>query len=502
MKLNLLDVNKFIKENGCAEVTNPVFFQGGSLPTEDGLFSSTIFGNIGSKDRSTKFGYISLGDYFLAPAIYKLLITLDRNIGSLIAGSRFVSLDSKGYLVDDENGETGLDFLYKNWEKIKFKASDSNIRTTKLRILYQTPKNQIFVDKWIVLPAMLRDYNPSKQKAGAMADYDVINDIYAKIIRNSISLQNSTMMFVKNNTKYTIQNLLLEIYMKLVDNDLSGKNGLFRKGLMGKSIDYATRSVITAPNMYSQTYDSLEVPFGYTGIPMSQLVVLFYPFYLKYINDFIDIHREEFSRVKVGSEVIEIENLQEQFSDTSIKKLLDGYIRNIEGRFDSIKVAGPDGKYYPVDLFDKELGHRFTVTDLIYLASMDICSDKHVFVTRYPVENFQNIYPSKITVLSTKKTREVILNGRILKNFPVVYPDYPTTETIFYDSVKISNLYAKALGADYDGDMTSIRGVYTQEANLEADRLVRAKTMLLNQTGSSSRKIGNDGVLALYSLTK
>lgn len=44
--------------------------------------------------------------------------------------------------------------------------------------------------------------------------------------------------------------------------------------------------------------------------------------------------------------------------------------------------------------------------------------------------------------------------------------------------------------------------VYTKEANIEADKLIHAKTNLLDQSGNNSRKIGNEAILALSTLTR
>ena len=504
MKIKLLDIDAFIKDNNLSPVTNPVFFQTGSIPTEDGLFSKSIFGEVGSVERKKRFAYIDLNSKFLHPVIYRLLITMDRKFPQIINGSRFVSLDRSGNIIDDENGETGLDFLYNNFDKINFKTTDSDMRGTKIRLLKNLGRDRVFIDKFLVLPAFLRDYNPSAKDGNKIKDVDVINDWYSKIIRYSSSLSmGSGFSFIIDNTKSQIQNLLLEIFSKLT-TDLSGKEGLFRKSLMGKSVDYATRSVITAPNMYSKNYKELEVPFGYTGIPISQLCVLFYPFYSKYISDFIEYHIESFTKVKTPSGIIEIDEhfVKEQFSDQLIQKMVDNYIRNVEGRFDSLKVKDESGKEYPITLYGKELGRNFTVTDLLFIASEDICKNKHVYVSRYPIENFQNIYPSKIAVLSTNKTIDVSLGDKVLKHYPLVFPDYPTDESTFVDSTRINNSYTSSLGADYDGDTVSIRAVFTQEANAEADRLIKSKTMVLNQSGQNTRKIGNDGALAIYCLTK
>src|SRR5699024_2698339 len=100
-----------------------------------------------------------------------------------------------------------------------------------------------------------------------------------------------------------------------------------------------------------------------------------------------------------------IDNIDEQFNDKAIKNILDNYIRDLNGRFDRLRVKfKDDGKYYPVKIFNEDLGRDFTVTDLLYIAAVDICEGKHVYVTRYPVSNYLNIYPSKISILSTSQT--------------------------------------------------------------------------------------------------
>ena len=52
------------------------------------------------------------------------------------------------------------------------------------------------------------------------------------------------------------------------------------------------------------------------------------------------------------------------------------------------------------------------ITDIIFSASKHITQDKHILVTRFPIANAQNIYPSKIKVLSTSKTRSIYISLR------------------------------------------------------------------------------------------
>ena len=50
-------------------------------------------------------------------------------------------------------------------------------------------------------------------------------------------------------------------------------------------------------------------------------------------------------------------------------------------------------------------------------------------------------------------------------------------------------------------DTVSLRGLFTKEANQEAERMIKSKTMILGQAGTNARGIGNEAVLSLYTLT-
>ena len=120
-----------------------------------------------------------------------------------------------------------------------------------------------------------------------------------------------------------------------------------------------------------------------------------------------------------------------------------------------------------------------TLTDLLYYTATKTVLDKHVYVTRFPIANFQNIYPSKIKILSTAKTRDIYIHiaGRTIEHFEE-YPTIPEEghkpgiDNRFYDVMLCGNAYLASLGGDYDGDMLYMRAVFSQEANAEAERLV------------------------------
>jgi DNA-directed RNA polymerase beta' subunit len=502
MKIDVLEIDKFIATHACKEVTNPVYFNMGNIPTEDGLFSTEIFGYPGSKERKIIFAYIKLKRKFLHPVIYKLLTSMDRKISDILTGKKYFSVVDGELVEDSEKGKTGVTYFYTIYDDLKFKNTGSYRRENYLKLLNKLSRDDVFIDKFLVIPAFYRDYNPANSGNG-IVKVDEVNDKYAKLIRYAQSIsEGEDYDFMGVITESSIQSMLYEIY-DYFTSSLAGKNGIFHQSSLGKSVDYATRSVISAPRFKTDRWNDNPIRFGYTGIPLSQLVVLFYPFFIKFIQDYIAEREHELSKFKneKGEEIV-VNNVREQFSEEVIKKYISLYIKSVESRFASIKIKDVNGVEHPMPLHKDELKRNFTLTDMLYIASNDICENRHVYVTRYPIEQYQNIYPSKIKILSTRDTHPQQLEDLYLPDYPIVYPDYPADEELFIDTVVPYNGYLKALGGDYDGDTVSLRGVFTMEANQEANKLIWEKKNILDQMGRNSRKIGNEAVQAIYSLTR
>ena len=75
----------------------------------------------------------------------------------------------------------------------------------------------------------------------------------------------------------------------------------------------------------------------------------------------------------------------------------------------------------------------------------EITSKNYLFPS---IEQFQNIFPARISILSTKKTKEQKLADRYLPDYTVIYPNYVCDESIFIDSVRMNNAYLDAIGGD------------------------------------------------------
>ena len=518
MKVGLLDIGKLIAANGLKPVTNPILFESGNIPTPDGLLSLEIFGTT-SRERKYNYSYIDLNGIFLNPYVYKILKRLDRRIESIVHSSKRYIIDDNDKLVEDEEkGGTGLTWLYKNWDKLKFEKNESNVRNERVALLEAYGKNVLFCRQWVVLPAYYRDVNFKNVDSGQIS-HNELTDLYCKLLKFANMLQSSSEFdFMVNSTVGKIQETLVEIY-DYFKHKIEKKTGLIRKALLGKSVDYGVRAVIAAPEFTTNKYDENIIDFWHCGVPVSLLCTLFFPFMLHELRNFF---KEQYEML--GNRIEDLSQYDSRlngsadlapfdfvYNEDYYKKIMDTYTRSYEDRFNKVEIplAQPANFpiYYKITLTDKdgkEITRDMTYTDLLFIVANRACADKHVFITRYPITNHLGTFPSKLNVMSTVKTQPMTYNGTYYKYYPIVKPEMRKEDvaTFFYDVLKMSNVLLKALGGDYDGDQVSIKGIFTAEANAECDRLVRGKANILDIGANNVRKSTNENVQTLYTLTK
>lgn len=518
MKINIFNVDEFVKINKLPEVTSPVLFQRGDIPDPNGLVSNELFGITIGKRKST-FGYIDLHGHFFHPHVYKVIKRFFRDIEKIVSGSEYFKINEEGHLIKDPEGDTGIDFLYKNWTKIRFEAGDSTIRNERVQMIMQSARDEVFMSKQIVIPPFYRDITTTT-RGGTTGD---INNMYTTLIRLSSLIENGDMFdFSFHSTNFNIQNMLVEIY-DYFKVKLEKKNGIIRKYLMGKNVDYCTRTVITAPTFHADRPGELKIKMRRCGLPLAQCLSLSYPFVVAWIRNWFNYN--VFTNTPLGISVNkkgesiegkELDNPEHMISDKFIKKKVDQFIRDPESRFERITlkdVSGKDvflrlsGKSFNDDSKDEVsplYNRHMTWTDLFFIACVDILKDKHCMVTRYPISDQYGIFIAEIEVLSTVSTVPMYLNEQIYKYYPVIDFSYSYEEiaTAFIDSTEFANCYLAGIGGDYDGDQTTIKILWSQEANDECRRKMNEKSFFLRQDGSMVRTIGGEGMHTIYLFTK
>lgn len=444
MKLDIFNIDEFVKANNCPEVTNPVFWNFDGTPTTDGLFSYELFG-VSDDDRKNIFGYIDLKGNFIHPLVYGMLAKKTGSIGKVATCQKYAVVADKRIKIvekDFEGAETGITFLYNHFDEINWMSeidddNESISKDTRFRFLKSLKKEEFFIRKWLVIPPFYRAESSENRSMG-----DVINKLYKELISrtSSLSLGYSFEIF-GDEVRARIQQTLLDTYTAtmapLSGKHLmtqgtgsyttagTGKNSMIRKHLIGKNVDWGSSSVITSPaNSDANLISKKPVPYGYGGFPMATLISLFHPFYVQYITDI-------FERIQgviedaFGTNIKKLDT--SQFTSKAVEKLLKSFVTSPGQRFEDIKfelitkdnkrkrIRIPLREYKTKD--DAASGKNYierpmNITDIIFSASKHITQDKHILVTRFPIANAQNIYPSKIKVLSTSKTRSIYISLR------------------------------------------------------------------------------------------
>ena len=523
MKLDLFDFDEFIDINKLQQVTSAVLFQRGDIPNPNGLISNEIFG-ITTKDRKNTFAYINLYNHFFHPHIYKAIRRLFRNIDKIVNGESHYSINEEGSLVlDEKEGETGIDFLYENWEKIKWKYTDTvGMRNERIDLITKTPKNHIFISKMLVIPAFYRDIKPNQHGGG---ETDDINQMYGKLIRESTLIRDRDMFDIQfHNTNYSIQNTLVDIYNHFKQK-IEKKNGLIRKYLMGKNVDFCTRVVITAPNFHAEKPEDLMTDLEHVGIPISHCCSLCYPFVMRWLKNFFEREILDRKNSKIlydpitgeATGKLELDKPELHFTEKYYKKIIDGFIKDPESRFNTIEipVKGDTTKRYlaftgkHLDSSNKAdisaLGSRpMTWTDLLYMACEEVVRDKHVLITRYPLLDEFGVYIGRIRIISTTETTVMRVNDTVYRWYPVVNLDTPKDQigTEFIDSIQFSNSCLPGLDGDYDGDQITAKIPFTQEANEEIEHYMNSKSFFINASGRNIRYVESEAVQTFFTMTK
>lgn len=513
LTLDLLPMDKFIKLNNLQEVTNPIYLIK-QTPTPDGVLSYEIFGTT-QDDRRNRMAYIDLHGHYMCPIAAKKLKAYDRRLDNILYSVKKYRLDGDDLVEDQENGNTGPEFLYSIWGKVKVKDKET-VTTKEVEKFFRQDKSVLFWTKFPVIPAFYRDINKeigaSSGKSTKMSTAQ-LNSTYSSIISYTQSMVRFTDTFTMMRfvTQSRVQKLMVDIYDALLLNTVKGsqsKYGMLHRFMLSKSVDYSARLVITAPILNTDTYEDMQVRYGYAVIPLPYILTIFFPFIVYHMKRYYDsLFLESGARIVANSKTGEHVKITftESFDENYITSLITKYVNSPSTRFELAETPpDADGKKYAIVLSGRYLRNNTTfnraatVTDILYVVACRAVADKHVFVTRYPLDNYNGQFPARITVASTIKTQPTIIGENNYKFFPVCEGD-PTNA--FVETAKYSNTNLESMGADYDGDQVSIRPVFSIEANRDIEERMKSPAYLLDVNGEAMRSMSKDFILTAYNLT-
>lgn len=497
MKIAIANINNIVDANDLKEVTSPIIMKG-TIPNDEGLFSKTIFGDYGSIERKEKFSYVNLGKTFIHPKVYILIKKIYRKIDKIVSGAIYVKITKLGILEDstddDPDAWTGINNFIKNYNKIKFDVSISDTKKDKVEKLRRYKKEEIFISKWLIIPPHYRDI----QIKNGMSSIEEISEMYKKLVASTRIYQTDIEFGTLYRTDFSVQNQLIEIHNYFIKGNIGRKHGLLKDGLLGKAIDYSTRAVLTAPKFRAESWKDVNIDFYHVGLPLHLAIIGFLPFVVKGFLNFIytviqrgyfiyhDIINDKITKIK--------KSVEKELTEDFVIKLIKKYIKTYELR--DMEISLMDENEKPVLLFSNLIKRNITLLDLFYVVTYDVVKHKHVLVTRYPLEDYRNIVPFKIVLLTTRKTIPKLRDDRWgirLTNYPIIEDG---VKTQYDDSLKVHSAYLEGYGGDFDGDMVTVKSVWTLEANEECDNYLNNGLLnVLTGDGSFSRNFGKEAIL-------
>lgn len=269
-----LDPKAVIKEKKAqGPILSPQIYFGKSTNFHPkGLYSEEIFGVEGSPERRGAVSWIDLNCNIIHPVLYSILKKrIFRKMDDVLHGDRvhkFFSIDENGYLVEDPNGEiSGLTALEKNIKKIRFQEGEDEEgdRNKIIEMIYKNiESNKFFMNKLLVIPP---DYRPIHViHETNETRIDELTKLYQKII-GAASQLGSVSGSIYDVLAFRMQNLINELY-ELIKLKTSKKSGMIRHLMLGKTVDFSARSVITPEP---------ELDVGYIGLPLRTVCTVFEP---------------------------------------------------------------------------------------------------------------------------------------------------------------------------------------------------------------------------------
>lgn len=441
-----------------------------------GLYSTKIFGPVGSEQRDTNFGYIDIGLEILSPSVALALYELKRLYKDIMAGKRFAvwDEDTKDFepaAPGDEGAGTGYSFFLSHYAELTPKVTESLIRQQSIDLLNKF--RDIALSRYVlVLPAGIRDM---EVKVTGQEKEDEINPLYRKLLSTARNVPNlgSKNSSITDAARWKLQDTFNEIYTYLF-TFLDGKKGYIRGKWSKRNVVNGTRNVISSMDASSPVMDRedeirpTDTIVGLFQGLKSLLPVAVHAIRTTYLPPLDSGNGSLFlinpKTLKREMVMVTPSNYDLLTTDEGMEALINQFKTpeyrhkpvTVEGRY--VALLYDDGKqfkiFYDVDDLPEGRSKKYvkpiTLTELLYLSGYSKWNDYFTLVTRYPVTGQGSTYSSTIRLTTTVKTGiryELLDDWHTTYDKPAIdFPDRLTEEFVTSMAPHPSNL--KALGAD------------------------------------------------------
>lgn len=500
----------------------------------DGLFSTEIFGRVGTPERDTTFSFIHTKIPIFNPYVFKKITGLKALYKGIITGKQYAEWDpkEKDFVASDLlNGDTGFAFFLSRLNEIKFKQTSSASREADIKLVYAAIADGTALISFVpVFPAGLRD---AYIEGDGRVTEDEVNPLYRSLVSAANTLPDSLAgtvsvrpgievldELVYNTTRVTLQNSLNKIfeYFWLL---FSGKRGFARDKYYSRGVFNGTRNVLSALCTTVEILGAPHTPgLNDTTIGLFQTMKMIQPVTVNLLlNGWLG---EAFSArdgsaylVNRKTRKMETVSLRREMYDKFttpeglIKCINSFFIRPnrtkpviIDGHYLALVYKGKIGDqqvfkiFNDIDDLPKGLDikdvHPLTWSELFYISGYRHWGNYPTMFTRYPVAGLGSTYMSmiycKTTVIAEQrwelddewKIKEFNDGNRITYayEYPVIKKDVN-----FFETVAISPSRLAGATADFDGDTGSQIAVYTQESLKEVKDHLNSATAYINPKG-------------------
>ncbi|UYE93570.1 RNA polymerase beta subunit [Shewanella phage FishSpeaker] len=451
---------------------------------EEGLYSPTIFGRIGRKDRFSKEGFINTGAPILNPTYYKTIVGLNNGQNGLYAGILkgivYAKWDAqkKDFIKSDIiEGRTGYSFFLEHLSEFAPELKDSHSRKQAIKLILEN-KDKALMKRFIVIPAGLRDIE--HRPDGGVKEKE-INKTYQRLIFRARSLQGINERDendpVYDNSRASIGEIVNEIDHELFEM-LNGKSGFIQSKVGTRGLVSSTRNVIVARQV-SRTHLDEDDGKGInsTDIGLYQAMLMYnYACLHELINGWLS------TIFTIGANVgklVDTKTLTSEYVDLKpdtiskwttvegLNKLIYGF-KNVHLRHKPIVVEGyylglvyDDGKEVKLlsdigelpDGRDKKFVTPLTYFEMFYLICNQAIKQNLMQQTRYPIIGIGSTYPSynNLVTGSENKPRNVLNEMWETEYRCLSYPE-KSEHPVYYDAMSVDISRYANLDADNDGD--------------------------------------------------
>lgn len=457
----------------------------------NGLFSSIIFGRIGSPERTSNYAYIDLKVPVFHPLIFGHFKRLKALYVGIMSGTAFAVWDAKlkdFVRSDEQKGSTGYAFFVKHYSKINYTDTGSMQRELRVDVIKKFGKDAMR-DTCIVIAAGMRDVMVDED---GRTSYDEVNDLYKKLIAISNTIVASSGiqgaddddLAVHDLARWNLQRTMNEIYDYLF-NIVFGKDKLIQSKWAGRNVFNGTRNVLSNMTPHTADLDGAETPeIDSTQVGVYQTSRAMFPVTSHMIikgwpSTIVDVGSGTATVFKPKSlEPVSID-LKRATADrwttsNGVSKTINS-LENVKLRDQPVMI---DGHYLGL-LYQDEVGFKFvsatdvlnenitkeqlalcrpiTLIELMYCLLYAKSKQVYSIVTRYPVAGMGSTYPSKVHLRSTVRTkvlREYLEDWTLSDDDEHIATAFPILDdnVAYFDSMAVAQSAVTGLSADYDGD--------------------------------------------------